>query len=42
MKIVEVEVNRGGKGGLEGVLVGLWELKEGRVSGRKLVYIFER
>ncbi|VBB76764.1 Putative Zinc-binding oxidoreductase ToxD [Podospora comata] len=42
VKTVEAEVNRGGKGGLEGVLVGLRELKEGRVSGRKLVYTFER
>ena len=31
------EANRGGKG-LEGVLVGLKELKEDRVSGVKLVY----
>ncbi|KAK4176645.1 putative zinc-binding oxidoreductase ToxD [Triangularia setosa] len=42
IKTVEVEVNRGGKGGLEGVLVGLRELKDGRVSGRKLVYTFDR
>ncbi|KAK0666468.1 putative zinc-binding oxidoreductase ToxD [Cercophora samala] len=42
VKTVEAEVNRGGKGGLEGVLVGLRELKEGRVSGRKLVYTFDR
>ena len=31
------DVNRGGKG-LEGVLAGLKELKEGKVSGVKLVY----
>ncbi|KAK4188418.1 chaperonin 10-like protein [Podospora australis] len=37
VKPADTEVNRGGKG-LEGVLVGLRELKEGRVSGRKLVY----
>ncbi|KAK0741936.1 chaperonin 10-like protein [Apiosordaria backusii] len=42
VKTAVVEVNRGGKGGLEGVLVGLRELKEGRVSGRKLVYTLER
>ncbi|KAK3991013.1 putative zinc-binding oxidoreductase ToxD [Cladorrhinum sp. PSN332] len=37
VKPVVAEVNRGGKG-LEGVLVGLRELREGRVSGGKLVY----
>lgn len=37
IKPAKADVNRGGKG-LEGVLVGLKELKEGRVSGRKLVY----
>jgi len=31
-------VNRGGRG-LEGVMVGLEELREGRVSGGKLVYV---
>lgn len=34
---VRADVNRGGKG-LEGTLVGMRELKEGRVSGTKLVY----
>ncbi|KAK4163394.1 chaperonin 10-like protein [Cladorrhinum sp. PSN259] len=37
IKTAEPEVNRGGEG-LDGVLVGLKELKEGRVSGTKLVY----
>lgn len=38
VKAVTPDVNRGGKGGLEGVLVGLDELRAGRVSGTKLVY----
>lgn len=37
VKPARADVNRGGKG-LEGVLVGLDELKEGKVSGVKLVY----
>lgn len=37
IKPARADVNRGGKG-LEGVLVGLKELKEGKVSGVKLVY----
>ncbi len=37
VKPARTDVNRGGKG-LEGVLVGLKELKEGKVSGVKLVY----
>jgi NADPH:quinone reductase-like Zn-dependent oxidoreductase len=37
VKTVKEEVNRGGKG-LEGVLVGLKEMKEGRFRGGKLVY----
>lgn len=37
VKSVRVIKNRGGEG-LEGVLVGLRELKEGKVSGGKLVY----
>jgi NADPH:quinone reductase-like Zn-dependent oxidoreductase len=37
IKTAKPEVNRGGKG-LEGVLVGLQELKEHKVSGTKLVY----
>lgn len=37
LKAARPIVNRGGKG-LEGVLVGLQELKEGKVSGGKLVY----
>lgn len=34
---IEPDVDRGGSG-LEGVLVGLDELRAGRVSGTKLVY----
>lgn len=34
---VKPDINRGGSG-LEGVLVGLEELRKGRVSGTKLVY----
>jgi hypothetical protein len=37
VKPARTDVNRGGKG-LEGVLVGLQELKAGKVSGVKLVY----
>ncbi|KAH6856972.1 chaperonin 10-like protein [Chaetomium sp. MPI-CAGE-AT-0009] len=37
LKPARADVNRGGKG-LEGVLVGLQELKAGKVSGVKLVY----
>ena len=37
VKPARTDVNRGGKG-LEGVLVGLKELKENKVSGVKLVY----
>jgi hypothetical protein len=37
VKPVRGDVNRGGEG-LDGVLVGLRELKEGKVSGVKLVY----
>lgn len=37
VKAARQDVNRGGKG-LEGVLVGLQEMREGRVSGVKLVY----
>ncbi|SPN97149.1 related to toxD gene [Cephalotrichum gorgonifer] len=37
VKPIRVSVNRGGSG-LEGVLVGLNELREGKVSGEKLVY----
>lgn len=37
IKPARADVNRGGKG-LEGVLVGLDELKQGKVSGVKLVY----
>lgn len=37
IKPARTEVNRGGKG-LEGVLVGLQEMKAGKVSGVKLVY----
>jgi NADPH:quinone reductase-like Zn-dependent oxidoreductase len=37
VKTVRPTVNRGGKG-LEGVLKGLDELRQGRVSGEKLVY----
>ncbi|KAL2018316.1 hypothetical protein VTK56DRAFT_979 [Thermocarpiscus australiensis] len=37
LKPARTDGNRGGKG-LEGVLVGLRDLKEGRVSGTKLVY----
>ncbi|EAQ88415.1 hypothetical protein CHGG_05034 [Chaetomium globosum CBS 148.51] len=37
IKPARTDVNRGGKG-LEGVLVGLEELKAGKVSGVKLVY----
>ncbi|KAK4235125.1 chaperonin 10-like protein [Achaetomium macrosporum] len=37
IKPAKADVNRGGKG-LDGVLVGLKDLKEGRVSGTKLVY----
>ncbi|KAH6606914.1 hypothetical protein Trco_006067 [Trichoderma cornu-damae] len=33
----KIEVNRGGSG-LEGVLVGLEEMRQGKVSGRKLIY----
>ncbi|KAK8083539.1 hypothetical protein PG996_002320 [Apiospora saccharicola] len=38
VKAVTPDVNRGGKGGLDGVLVGLDELRAGKVSGTKLVY----
>ncbi|KAK7952451.1 uncharacterized protein PG986_008179 [Apiospora aurea] len=38
VKPVVPDVNRGGKGGLEGVLFGLDELRAGKVSGTKLVY----
>ena len=37
VKAARQDVNRGGKG-LEGVLKGLREMKEGKVSGVKLVY----
>ena len=37
VRTVSPEVNRGGSG-LEGVLVGLEELKQDKVSGTKLVY----
>ena len=37
VKPVKPEVNRGGKG-LEGVLIGMDELKQNKVSGGKLVY----
>lgn len=37
---IRIEVNRGGSG-LEGALLGLRELQEGKVSGRKLVYSME-
>jgi NADPH:quinone reductase-like Zn-dependent oxidoreductase len=37
VKPARADVNRGGKG-FEGILVGLKELKEGKVSGTKLVY----
>lgn len=37
VKMVEVDVNRGGKG-LDGVLVGLKVLKEGKAGGGKLAY----
>lgn len=37
VKAARQDVNRGGKG-LEGVLVGLQEMREGKVSGAKLVY----
>ncbi|KUI53789.1 Protein TOXD [Cytospora mali] len=37
VKVAKIEVNRGGKG-LEGVRKGLDDLKEGKVSGTKLVY----
>lgn len=37
VKVAKLEVNRGGSG-LEGVLKGLDDLREGRVSGCKLVY----
>ncbi|OIW31608.1 GroES-like protein [Coniochaeta ligniaria NRRL 30616] len=37
VKAARQDVNRGGKG-LEGVLVGLQEMREGKVSGVKLVY----
>ncbi|KXX82038.1 Protein TOXD [Madurella mycetomatis] len=37
VRAVRVDVNCGGKG-LEGTLVGMRELREGRVSGSKLVY----
>jgi hypothetical protein len=37
IKPAKADVNRGGKG-LDGVLVGLKELKDGKVSGAKLVY----
>lgn len=40
VKPARYELNRGGKG-LEGVQKGLEELKEGKVSGAKLVYTFE-
>jgi NADPH:quinone reductase-like Zn-dependent oxidoreductase len=39
IKPARADVNRGGKG-LEGVLVGLSEMKQGKVSGVKLVYTF--
>lgn len=37
VKTVNADLNRGGKG-LEGVLIGLRELSENKVSGAKLVY----
>ncbi|KAK0621724.1 chaperonin 10-like protein [Bombardia bombarda] len=37
IKPARLEVNRGGKG-LEGAIVGMEELKQGKVSGTKLVY----
>lgn len=37
VKAARSELNRGGKG-LEGILVGVNELREGKVSGVKLVY----
>jgi NADPH:quinone reductase-like Zn-dependent oxidoreductase len=40
IKPARVDLNRGGKG-LEGVLVGLDELRLGKVSGVKLVYTLE-
>lgn len=39
VKPIRVILNRGGKG-LEGTLVGMQELKEGKVSAGKLVYTF--
>lgn len=37
VKVAKIELDRGGKG-LEGVVKGLDDLREGRVSGTKLVY----
>ncbi|KAK7741722.1 hypothetical protein SLS53_004782 [Cytospora paraplurivora] len=37
VKVAKLEVNRGGAG-LEGVVKGLDDLREGKVSGKKLVY----
>lgn len=37
VKAARMEVNRGGEG-LEGVVTGLREMKEGKYSGTKLVY----
>ncbi|KAL2169181.1 hypothetical protein VTG60DRAFT_6345 [Thermothelomyces hinnuleus] len=38
LKPARPDINRGGKKGLEGVLYGLQQLKESKVSGTKLVY----
>ncbi|KAL2159530.1 hypothetical protein VTH06DRAFT_2535 [Thermothelomyces fergusii] len=38
LKTARPDINRDGKKGLEGVLDGLQQLKEGKVSGTKLVY----
>lgn len=37
VKVAKMELDRGGRG-LEGVMKGLEDLKEGKVSGKKLVY----
>ncbi|KAM0252539.1 hypothetical protein ACHAQJ_007671 [Trichoderma viride] len=39
VKAAKIELNRGGSG-LEGILVGLEELRQGKVSGAKLIYTF--
>lgn len=38
LRFIDISLNRGGSG-LEGVMKGLDEMRMGRVSGRKLVYI---